>query len=53
MASNVILGQIVEFRVSFSMSLEVDCHEFEVTPNLELLDIFGVSLEGVCDELYS
>jgi hypothetical protein len=33
------------------MSLEVDCHEVEVTPNLELLVTFGMSLEGVCHEL--
>jgi hypothetical protein len=35
------------------MSLERDCHEVEVTPNLELLVIFGMSLEGVCHELYT
>jgi hypothetical protein len=34
------------------MSLEGDCHEVVVTPNLELLVTFGMSLEGVCDELY-
>jgi hypothetical protein len=34
------------------MSLEGDCHEFEVTPNLELLVTFGMSLEGVSHELY-
>jgi hypothetical protein len=28
-----------------------DCHEFEVTPNLELLVTFGMSLEGVCRDL--
>ena len=33
------------------MSLERDCHEVEVTPNLEFLVTFGVSLEGVCHEL--
>jgi hypothetical protein len=33
------------------MSLERDCHEVEVTPNLELLVTFGVSLEGVCHKL--
>jgi hypothetical protein len=34
------------------MSLEGDCHEDGVTPNLELLVTFGMSLEGVCHELY-
>jgi hypothetical protein len=35
------------------MSLEGDCHEteVEVTPNLELLITFGMSLEGVCHKL--
>jgi hypothetical protein len=37
-----------EFEGSFGMSLEGDFHEFEVTPNLELLVAFGMSLEGVC-----
>jgi hypothetical protein len=35
------------------MSLEEDCHEVVITPNLELLVTFGVSLEGVCHELYT
>jgi hypothetical protein len=35
------------------MSLEGDCHEVEVTPNLELLVTFGMTLEGVCHELYT
>jgi hypothetical protein len=35
------------------MSLEEDYKEVEVTPNLELLVTFGVSLEGVCHELHS
>jgi hypothetical protein len=35
------------------MSLEGDCHEVEVTPNLELLVTFGMSLEGVCLEHYT
>ncbi len=35
------------------MSFEGDCHEVVVTPNLELLATFGVSLEGVCHELYT
>jgi hypothetical protein len=33
------------------MRLEEDCHEIEVTPNLELLVTFGMSFEGVCHEL--
>ncbi len=33
-----------EFGGSFGMSLEGDCHELEVTPNLELLVAFGMSL---------
>ncbi len=40
-----------EFGGSFGMSLKGDCHEVEVTPNLELLVTFGISLEGVCHEL--
>jgi hypothetical protein len=43
----------IEFGGSFGMSLEGDCHEVEVTPNLEYLVTFGVSLEGVCNELYT
>jgi hypothetical protein len=35
------------------MSLEEDCQEVEVTLNLELLVTFGMSLEGVCHELYT
>jgi hypothetical protein len=35
------------------MSLEGDCHEVKATPYLELLATFGMSLEGVCDELYT
>ncbi len=35
------------------MSLEGDCHEVEVTPNLEFLVSFGKSLEGVCHQLYT
>jgi hypothetical protein len=33
------------------MNLEGDCHEIEVTPNLELLVTFGESFEGVCHQL--
>jgi hypothetical protein len=43
-----------EFGVSFGMRLEGDCHELEVTPNLELLVVtFSMRLEGVCHELYT
>ncbi len=35
------------------MSLEGDCHEVEVTPNLELLVTFGMSSEEGCQELYT
>jgi hypothetical protein len=35
------------------MSLEGDCHEVEVISNLKLLVSFGLSLEGVCDVLYT
>jgi hypothetical protein len=32
-----------EFGESFGMILERDCHEVNVTPNLELLVTFGMS----------
>jgi hypothetical protein len=35
------------------MSLEGDCYEVEVTSNLELLVTFGMSLDRVCNELYT
>jgi hypothetical protein len=35
------------------MSFEGDCHEVEVTPILEALVTFGMSLEGVCYVLYT
>jgi hypothetical protein len=35
------------------MSLEGDCREVEVPPNLELLVTFGMSVEGVCHKLYT
>jgi hypothetical protein len=35
------------------MSLERDCREVEVTPNLEILVFFSMSLQGVCHELYT
>jgi hypothetical protein len=40
-----------EFGGSFGMSLDGDCHEIEVTPNLKLLVTFEMSLKGVCHEL--
>jgi hypothetical protein len=45
---------VTKFRFggSLGMSLEGDFHEVEVTPNLELLVTFGMSLEEVCHELY-
>ncbi len=42
-----------EFGGSFVVSLEGDCHELEVTPNMELLVAFGMSLKGICQELYA
>jgi hypothetical protein len=42
----------LEFGEGFGMSLEGDCLEVEVTPNLELLVTVGVSFEGVCHEIY-
>jgi hypothetical protein len=42
-----------EFGRSFGLNLEEDCHEVEVTPNLELLVTFNLSLKGVCHELYT
>jgi hypothetical protein len=35
------------------MIYEGDCHKVEVSPDLELLVTFGLSLEGVRHELYS
>jgi hypothetical protein len=35
-----------EFGGSFGINLEGDCHEVEVTLNLELLVTFGMSLEA-------
>jgi hypothetical protein len=37
-----------EFRGSFGMSLKGDCNEVEVTPNLEFLVTFGMTLAGIC-----
>jgi hypothetical protein len=42
-----------EFGRSFGMNLKGDYYEVVVTPNLELLVMFGMSLEGVCPELYT
>ena len=42
-----------EFGGSFAMSLEGDCHELEVTPNLEFLVTFGIILEIIYHELYT
>jgi hypothetical protein len=42
-----------DFGVNFGKSLEGDCHEVEVTPNLEMLVTFGMSFEGVCHELFT
>jgi hypothetical protein len=49
------LVTLFEFGGSLSMSLEGDCHEVEVTPNLESLTLttFGMSLDRVCNELYT
>jgi hypothetical protein len=35
------------------MSLDGDCREVKDTTNLEFLVTFGMSLEGVCHELYT
>ncbi len=34
------------------MSLEGDCHEIEITPNLQLLVTFDMSLEGVAQKVF-
>jgi hypothetical protein len=47
------LGTKFEIGGIFVVSLEEDCHEVEVTPNLELLVSFGMSLERVCHGLYT
>jgi hypothetical protein len=36
-----------------NLSLEEDCHEVEVTPDLELLVTFSMSFEGVFHEFYT
>jgi hypothetical protein len=40
-----------KFGGSFGMSLQGDSREGQITPTLELLVTFGMSLEGVCHEL--
>jgi hypothetical protein len=35
------------------MSLQGDCSEVQVTTNLELFGLFGMSLEGICHVLYT
>jgi hypothetical protein len=35
------------------MSLEGECDKDEVTSNLEMLVTFGISLERVCQKLYT
>ncbi len=40
---SLIFKRQIEFGGSFGMSLEGDCHEVEVTPNLELLVTFGTN----------
>jgi hypothetical protein len=34
------------------MSSEEDCHEVEVSHNLELLVTFDLSLDGVCPDIH-
>jgi hypothetical protein len=46
-------GQNFVTKVEFGMSLEGYCNEVEVTPNLELLSHFFLSLEGVCHKLHT
>jgi hypothetical protein len=43
----------LEIGGSFVMSLEGECHEVKLTPNLESLVTFGMSLEGVYHKLYT
>jgi hypothetical protein len=43
----------IGFGGSFGMSLEGDFYEVVVTPNLELLVTFGMSLVAVCHELFT
>jgi hypothetical protein len=42
-----------EFGGSFGMSLKGGCHEVKVTPNLEVLVTFDLSLVEVCHKLYA
>jgi hypothetical protein len=48
-----ILVTKFEFGGSFCTSLGRDCHEEEVTLNLELLVTSEMSLEGVYSKLYA
>jgi hypothetical protein len=41
-----------DFGGSFGRSLEGDCHEIEVTPNLKLLVTYSMSLKRVDHEFY-
>jgi hypothetical protein len=43
-AMNSLEGRFLVAKFEFGMSLEGACHEIEVTPNLELLVLFGMSL---------
>jgi hypothetical protein len=43
----------IDFGDSFGFSLEGDCHEVEVTPNLEFSVTFCMCLEEDCYELYT
>jgi hypothetical protein len=52
-AQGKLLFKKFEFGGSFGVNFEGDCHGVEVTPNLELLVTFGMSLEGICNELYT
>jgi hypothetical protein len=46
-----VLVTTFEVGGRFGMILGGECQEVEVTPNLELLVFFGMSLEGGCHEL--
>jgi hypothetical protein len=45
-------GEFLTFEGSLGMSLEGDCYEVDVTPNLKLLVTFDKSFDGVCHDLY-
>ena len=44
-------GKKIVNKFELGGSLQVDCHELEVAPNLKLLVNFGMSLERVCHRL--